>query len=151
MDLPNNQENLMSSNVKAIPDGYTSVTPYLIVGDAAKAIEFYKKAFGAKELLRMDSPGGKVGHAELMIGDSKIMLADVCQEKGAKCPKEFGGSPISIHLYVNDVDQTVKHAVAAGGTLTRPVENMFYGDRNGMIQDPFGHLWCVSTHVEEVS
>ncbi|HSW93226.1 MAG TPA: VOC family protein [Gammaproteobacteria bacterium] len=137
--------------VLAIPKGYHSITPYLIVDQAADAITFYKKAFGAKELLRMDHPNGKVGHAELKIGDSKMMLADECPEMNAHAPKTQGGSAVSMHLYVKNVDVIVKAAVKAGAKLTRPVTDMFYGDRSGMLEDPFGHVWCVSTHIEDVT
>lgn len=136
--------------VLPIPKGYHSVTPYLIVNNAAKAIDFYKKVFGAKEIARMEH-SGKVGHAELKIGDAKIMLADEYPEMGARSPVAYGGSPISIYLYVKDVDAVVKLAVRSGAKLTRPVDNMFYGDRSGGITDPFGHIWYVATHVEDVS
>ena len=141
----------MSTNVKAIPEGYTSVTPYLIFKDASKAIDYYKKVFAAKEIMRMPSPDGKIGHAEIQIGDSKLMLSDENEKNGSRSPEAFGGSPIAIHLYVQDVDQTVKAAVDAGGKLLKPIENMFYGDRNGMVQDPHGYKWCISTHVEDVT
>ncbi len=136
--------------VKPIPDGYHTATPYLIIGGAAKAIEFYKQAFGAQELFRMADPSGKVGHAEIKIGDSPIMLADEHPEMGHKGPKSLGGSPVGIMLYVRDVDTVVAQAVAAGATVTQPVKNQFYGDRSGTLTDPFGHLWTVSTHVEDV-
>lgn len=140
--------------VSPIPKGYSSITPYLIVKNAAKAIEFYKKVFLAKEVMRMDKPGGKIGHAELKIGDTKIMLADEAQEMGAKAsksPEALGNCSISIHLYTKNVDATIKLAVAAGAKLLRPVEDMFYGDRIGMVQDPYGHMWSVATHIEDVS
>jgi PhnB protein len=137
--------------VLAIPKGYHSITPYLIVNHAAKAIDFYKKVFGAKEVMRMEHKNGKVGHAELKIGDAKIMLADEYPEMGVHSPRAYGGSAVSIHLYVKDVDTTVAKAISAGAKLARPVENMFYGDRSGMIEDPYGHKWYVSTHVEDVS
>jgi PhnB protein len=140
-----------SKKVLAIPKGYHSITPYLIIDEAAKAIKFYKKVFGAKEVMRMDQPDGKVGHAELKIGDSIIMLADECPAKNAKSPTAFGGSAIAIHLYIKDVDTVVKRAVKLGAKLTRPVVDMFYGDRAGEIVDPFGHKWYVSTHVEDVT
>jgi PhnB protein len=136
--------------IKAIPEGYHSITPYLIVSNAAKAIEFYKQAFNAKEIMRLNM-GNKVGHAELQIGDSKIMLADEHPEMDARSPTTIGGSPISLHLYVQDVDATVKQAVSAGGKLVRPVDNKFYGDRSGEVQDPFGHRWYVATHIEDVA
>jgi len=136
--------------VSFIPKGYNSVTPYLIINQAAKAIEFYKKAFGAKEIMRMEKPDGKIGHAELKIGDSKIMLADECPEMGAHSPRATG-TPVGLHLYVKDVDAVVKKAVASKAKLTRAVENMFYGDRSGALEDPFGHHWYISTHIEDVS
>jgi PhnB protein len=136
--------------VKPIPEGYHSATPYLIVNGAARAIEFYKKAFRATELMRMADPGGKIMHAEIKIGDSPIMLADEVPQMGAKSPEAYGGSPITIMLYVEDVDSTVKQAVAAGAKLTRPVADQFYGDRTGGIKDPFGHEWYVATHKEDV-
>ncbi len=140
----------MASAVKPIPEGYHSVTPYLCVKDGARAIEFYERAFGAKEIYRMMQPDGRVGHAELQIGDSRIMLADEAPEVGARSPQSIGGSPVTIHLYVEDVDATVARAVEAGARLTRPVKDQFYGDRNGGVVDPFGHVWFVSTHVEDV-
>jgi PhnB protein len=133
------------------PKGYNTITPYLIVDNAKKALEFYKKAFGAKEVMKMDMPNGKIAHAELKIGDSKIMLADECHEMGAKSPKTVGGSPMSIHLYVKNVDATLKAAVSAGATILREVQDMFYGDRSGGLQDPSGHQWYVATHIEDVT
>jgi len=141
----------MASAVKAIPEGYHSVTPYLIVKGGARAIEFYERAFGARELFRMGQPDGRVGHAELEIGDSRLMLADEHPEIGARSPQSIGGSPVTIHLYVEDVDAIVARAVGAGATLTRPVADQFYGDRSGGLTDPFGHLWFVATHKEDVS
>ena len=140
----------MAEIVKPIPDGYHSVTPYLVVKDAAKAIEFYQQAFGAEEEMRLDM-GGKVGHAELRIGDSKIMLADEFPDMGYFGPKPDDGPAVSIHLYVEDVDQVVANAVAAGAEVKRPVEDQFYGDRIGTLRDPFGHSWSVATHKEEIS
>ncbi len=137
--------------VKAIPDGYHSATPYLIVDGAARAIDFYKRAFGAKELMRIPAPGDRVGHAEIKIGDSVIMLADEHPEIQARGPQHYGGSPVSILLYVADVDGLFKQAVAAGGTEVRPVADQFYGDRSGSLKDPFGHSWHLSTHKEDVS
>jgi PhnB protein len=136
--------------VKPIPQGYHSVTPYLIVKGAAAAIDFYKKTFGATELMRMPA-GDKIGHAEIKIGDSVVMLADENPEMGASSPQTVGGSPVSILLYVEDVDSVVNRAVTAGAKLTRPVEDQFYGDRAGSIQDPFGHSWYIHTHKEDVS
>lgn len=140
-----------TKKVLAIPKGYHSIIPYLIVNNAKKAIEFYKKAFAAKAVICMEHPGGKIGHAELKIGDAKIMLADECPQMNARSPEKFGGSPVGIHLYIKDVDGVVKRAVAAGAKLVRPVENMFYGDRSGALEDPYGHMWYVSTHIENVT
>ncbi len=139
------------ANVKPIPEGYHSVTPYLIIKGAADAIEFYKKAFGATELLRMPAPGGKVGHAEIKIGDSPIMLADESLEMGYTSPTTLGGTPISIMIYVDDVDTIFKQAIAAGGEEQKPLQDQFYGDRSGSLKDPFGHVWHVATHKEDVS
>ena len=141
------------SKVSHIPEGYNTVTPYLIIKGAAKAIEYYKEAFGAKEVVRMDGPDGKVGHAELQIGDSRIMLADENPTMGAGhvSADSIGGSPVSIYLYLPDVDHVVKRAVAAGAKILKPVQDQFYGDRSGFLQDPFGHLWGIATHVEDVS
>jgi PhnB protein len=141
---------MSKARTKPVPDGYHSVTPYLIVDGGAKAIDFYKRVFRASERMRMPSPGGKVGHAELTIGDATIMLADEHPEMGARGPRAFGGAAVSLHLYVEDVDATVKVAVAEGAKLLRPVEDKFYGDRMGTIEDPFGHHWHVSTHKEDV-
>ena len=141
----------MAGKVKPIPEGYHSVTPYLIVDGAAAAIEFYKKVFGATEVVRMPAPGGRIGHAEIKIGDSHVMLADENTEMNARSPKSVGGTPLSLMLYVEDVDKTVEGAVAAGAKLERPVEDKFYGDRMGGIEDPFGHQWYVGTHIEDVS
>ncbi|MFL5302204.1 MAG: VOC family protein [Anaeromyxobacteraceae bacterium] len=138
------------ASVKPIPDGYHAVTPYLIVKGAARAIDFYAAAFGARELFRMARPDGRVGHAELQIGDSRVMLADEHPEIGANSPQTIGGSPVTIHLYVEDVDATVARAVDAGARLDRPVADQFYGDRNGGVTDPFGHVWYVATHKEDV-
>ena len=138
------------AKVKATPEGYHNVTPYLIVDSAAKAIEFYKKIFGAKEKMRMPGPGGKVGHAELTIGDSMIMLADEHPDMGHRGPRAYTGSAVSVMVYVPDVDAAVKAAISDGAKVVRPVENQFYGDRLGTIEDPFGHSWHVATHVEDV-
>src|SRR2546430_13945596 len=136
--------------VVPIPAGYHSVTAYLAVSDGGRAIDFYKKAFAAKELLRMAGPGGKVGHAEVRIGDSHVMLADEHPNMGFLGPQSRGGTTVQLHLYVKDVDATVEKALAAGGKLKRPVEDKFYGDRAGTIEDPFGHVWYVATHKAEV-
>ena len=141
----------MTSKVKPIPEGYYTVTPYLIIKDAASAIEFYKKAFGATELERMADPDGKVRHAEIKIGNSPIMLADEFPEMGARSPQSFGGSPVSFYLYVEDVDAVFSQAVAAGAKVLAPVEDQFYGDRRGAVTDPFGHVWYIATHKEDVS
>lgn len=138
-------------SVKAIPDGYASVTPYLIINGAAKALEFYKRVFHANVRMCMPASDGKVGHAEIEIGGSVIMLADECPERNAKGPQAYGGSPVSIHVYVTNSDEVFARAMAAGATQLRPVENQFYGDRSGGFADPFGHSWYVSTHVEDVS
>lgn len=137
--------------VSAIPKNYHTLTPYLIINNAARAIDFYKKAFGAKEVMRMEHSGGKIGHAELKIGDTKLMLADEYPEMDARSPEAYGGSPVSIYLYVKNVDDIVDKAVSSGATLKKPVENMFYGDRCGTVVDPYGHKWHVSTHIEDVS
>lgn len=137
--------------VKAIPDGYHSITPYLIVRDAAKAIEFYTAALGAVELFRMPTPDGKVMHAEIKIGDSIVMLGDENPAYGAVGPQTLGGSPLGLMVYVPDVDARFAKALAAGGTEERPLTNQFYGDRSGTIVDPFGHKWTIATHVEDVA
>jgi PhnB protein len=135
---------------KPVPEGYHTATPYLAVDDAAKAIEYYTKAFGAKERVRMDAPGGKIGHAELEIGDSLVMLSDPFPEASTKPPSELGGTSASVFLYVEDVDAVVKKAVEAGATITMEVADQFWGDRFGTVTDPFGHVWSVATHVEDV-
>ena len=137
--------------VSPIPEGYHSVTPYLVMKNAAAAIEFYKEAFGAVELLRMAAPGGKIGHAEIKIGDSPVMLADEYPDMGFKGPESLGGTPVSLMIYVDDVDKIYPQAIAAGGKEVRPLQNQFYGDRSGTLTDPFGHVWTISTHVEDVS
>jgi PhnB protein len=136
---------------KPIPDGYHAATPYLAVDDAAQAIEYYKKAFSAKERVRMNGPDGKVGHAELEIGDALVMLADPFPQSSTTSPKELGGTSVSIFMYVEDVDAVVKQAVDAGATLTMEVADQFWGDRMGSISDPFGHSWSLGTHVEDLS
>jgi PhnB protein len=143
-------ERSTSVAVKPIPDGYHTATPYLIVKNAANAIDFYKKAFGATELMRMPGPGGRIMHAEIKIGDSPIMLSDESPEMGHRSPQSLGGTPISILLYVKDVDAQFNQAVAAGATAQRPVEDQFYGDRMGTLVDPFGHIWSLGTHKEDV-
>jgi PhnB protein len=143
----------MAASAKPIPDGYHSVTPYLSVRNATEAIAFYKKAFGAVELYRIDMPGGKVGHAELQIGDSRVMLADEFPDMPdavTSSPRALGGTSFGLNLYLPGVDAAFKKAVEAGAKVKRPVEDKFYGDRSGTIEDPFGHIWTLSTHVEDV-
>lgn len=140
----------MSGSVKPVPDGYHTATPYLIVNGGAAAIEFYRRAFGATEIMRIEHQG-KIGHAEIRIGDSPIMLADEYPEMGARAPQALGGSPVSIMLYVDDVDAVVERALAAGAKLQRPVADQFYGDRTGSVEDPFGHSWHVATHIRDIS
>jgi len=141
----------MPSNVKPIPDGHHTVAPYLAIKNAVGALEFYKKAFGATETYKLIVPDGRLGHAELRLGDSLIMLSDEFPEFGGKAPEALGGSPVSIHLYVEDVDAFVKRAVAAGAREVKPVADQFYGDRAGQLEDPYGHLWWVATHKEDVA
>lgn len=136
--------------VKPIPEGYHTATPYLTIRNAAAAIDFYKHAFGATELFRMPDPSGKIGHAEIKIGDSPIMMSDEYPEMGARSPQTIGGVAGSICLYVDDVDTVFKRAIAAGAKQLRPVENQFYGDRSGKLEDPFGHVWMIGTHIEDV-
>jgi PhnB protein len=141
------------SKVSYIPKDFNSITPYLIVHDAARAIDYYKKVFGATEILRMPGPNGKIGHAELKIGNSHIMLADENPQvgQGHTSATSIGASPVSLYVYLPDVDRAVERAKAEGGKILKPVQDQFYGDRSGFIQDPFGHLWSVATHVEDVS
>ena len=141
----------MTAAVKPIPEGHHTVTPYLILSGASDAIAFYEKALGAEEVMRLADPGGKVHHAEISIGDSRIMLADEHPEIQALSPKTVGGSPVSIHLYLEDVDRAVERAVAAGAKLVRPVADQFYGDRVGGIEKPFGYRWFVATHKEDLT
>jgi PhnB protein len=135
---------------KPIPEGYHTVTPYLVVDDAIEAIDYYKKAFGAKERMRMEAPDGKIGHAELEIGDSLVMLSDPFPQATTRPPSELGGTSAGVFLYVEDVDAVVKKAVDAGATITMEVSDQFWGDRFGSVKDPFGHSWSVATHVEDV-
>ena len=137
--------------VRPIPEGYHSVTPYLAVEDAAKAIDFYKEAFGAQEMLRMPGPDGKIGHAELQIGDSKLMLSDPFPHSNVRPPSERGGPTASIFLYVEDVDETFEQAQRAGADVVSELEDMFWGDRFGTLSDPFGHVWSIATHKEDLS
>jgi PhnB protein len=138
------------SDVKPIPDGYPQVTPYLYVDGAAAAIEFYEKVLGAKERMRMPGPDGKLGHAELELGNGLIMLADEHPDMGIRSPKAIGGTPMAISVYVEDADQVFNAAIEGGAKELRPVENQFYGDRSGQFEDPWGHHWSVATHVEDV-
>ena len=141
----------MTSNVKAIPEGYHSITPFLVVKNCADAIEFYKKAFDAEERYRMNMPDGKVGHAELKIGDSVLMLADEFSEMKSLSPKSIGGSPVSMYVYVQDVDAMFNNAVSAGGIVLDGVKDQFWGDRHGRLEDPYGHLWSIATHKKDLS
>jgi PhnB protein len=137
--------------VKSVPDGYHTITPYLIINGAAQAIEFYKRAFGAAETVRMPDPKGRIAHAEIKIGDSMIMLADEHHEMGYRGPRTLGGTSVSILLYVPDVDSVFDRAIKAGAKSQRPVADQFYGDRMGTLEDPFGHVWTIGTHIEDVS
>jgi PhnB protein len=137
--------------VQPIPEGYHTLAPYLTVDNAAQAIDYYKDAFGAKERVRMEAPGGAIGHAELEIGDSVVMLSDPFPQASTKAPKELGGTSVSVFMYVKDVDAVVKQAVDAGATVLMEVEDQFWGDRFGTVQDPFGHTWSIATHVEDVT
>lgn len=141
----------MASTVKPIPEGFHTVTPYLVLHDAARAIEFYKRAFNATERLRMDGPAGKIGHAELQIGDSIIMLGDEMPGTGNRSPQSLGGSSTGIFLYVKDVDAAFQKAVSAGAKIEQPLQDMFWGDRYGKLTDPFGHSWSLATHKEDVA
>ena len=136
------------ADVKSIPEGYHSLTPYLVINGAADAMEYYKKAFGAVELFRMEH-GGKIGHAEMKVGDSPFMLADASEQY--KGPKTLGGTPVSLMIYVDDVDTVYPQAIAAGGVEHRPLQDQFYGDRSGTLTDPYGHVWTIATHKEDVT
>jgi len=138
-------------STKPIPDGYHTVTPYLIINGAADAIDFYKRAFGATEIMRMPDPKGRIGHAEIRVGDSVIMMADQHQEMGYRDPRALGGTAVSIVLYVDNVDTVFERAIKAGAKSQRPVADQFYGDRMGTLEDPFGHVWTIGTHIEDVS
>jgi PhnB protein len=137
--------------VKPIPDGYRTVTPYLVVNDAAGAIDFYKRAFGAQEVMRMAGPQGKIGHAELKIGDSMIMLSDEMPGTGMRSPKSLGGTAVGVFLYLKDVDTTFNQATSAGAKVDAPLADMFWGDRYGKLTDPYGHAWSLATHKEDVA
>ena len=142
----------MSKKVKAIPDGYHTITPNIIVAGAAKAIDFYKKAFGAEEIMRMPGPdGARIMHAELRIGDSPIMLSDEMPDMGCKAPNAYGGSPVSFYVYVENVDAAWKRAVDAGAKVTMPLADMFWGDRIGSVEDPFGHKWSLAQHIKDLT
>jgi PhnB protein len=141
----------MAGKVNPIPEGYHTVTPYLIVRGGAEAIDFYKKAFGAEERFRMPGPGGKLMHAEIQIGDSVLMLGDESPEMGVKSPQTLGGPGMSVMLYVTDVDASFKQAIAAGASVKQPPTDMFWGDRFGKVTDPFGHEWGIATHIEDVA
>ena len=138
-------------NVKPVPEGYHNITPYLFVRSAASAVDFYKNIFGATEIMRMPGSNGKIMHAELRIGDSIVMLADENPQTGMMSPQTVGGFSMGMHLYVENVDQVIQKAVESGAKLLRPIKNQFYGDRSGTVLDPFGHMWSVATHVEDVS
>lgn len=141
----------MANKVKPIPEGYLNVTPYLVIKGAAAAIDFYKKAFGAVEVMRMPQPDGRVGHAELKFGDSIVMLADEFPEMAVVGPKTLGNTSVALLLYVDDVDKAVERAVSLGATIKKPVADQFYGDRTGTLEDPFGHKWTLAVHLEDVS
>ena len=142
---------MTATNAKPIPDGMHSLTPHLVCAGAGAAIDFYKAAFGAVELSRLPGPGGKLMHGSVRIGDSVLMLTDEMPEWGSLGPKALKGSPVTIHLYVNDVDAAVAQAVAAGAKVTMPVADMFWGDRYGQLEDPFGHKWSVATHTQDLT
>ena len=144
-------DSLMRTNARYIPDGFHTITPYLTVNDAERAIEFYKRAFGARERVRMPGPDGKIAHAELQIGDSVIMLGGECPERGAVSPQTLEGSPVGLALYVEDVDKVFNRAVEEGASSKEQVEDKFWGDRAGALTDPFGHKWMLLTHIEDVS
>ena len=141
----------MTNKVKPIPDGYHTATPYLIIRGAAKALDYYKKVFGATELMRMAQPDGRIGHAEIRIGTSVIMMADEFPEMGACSPQHYGGTPVSILLYFPDADRVFREAVASGANVLKPMQDQFYGDRTGTLTDPFGHQWTIATHIEDVT
>lgn len=140
----------MASKASPIPEGYHSVTPYLVIRGGAEAMTFYRKAFNATEVMRMEGPNGTIGHAEIAIGDSRVMLSDECPEMGARSPQALGGSPVTIHLYVEDVDAVAAQAVTAGAKLVHPAQDQFWGDRSATVEDPFGHVWHLATHQEDI-
>jgi len=141
----------MAQAARRIPEGHNTVSPYLIVDGAGRALDFYKRAFGATELFRLEAPGGKIGHAEIRIGDTVIMMADEHPDHHAYSPRHYKGSPVSLHVYVENVDAVAQQAIAAGANVTRPVQDMFYGDRSGTFEDPFGHTGHVATHVADLT
>lgn len=141
----------MAPQVKPVPDGYHNITPYLVIKGAAAAIDFYKQAFGATEIARIAQPDGRIGHAELKLGDSHLMLADEFPEMDTVGPKTLGNTPVGLMLYVDDVDTVFAKALALGATVNKPLADQFYGDRNGTVIDPFGHKWTIATHKEDVS
>jgi PhnB protein len=142
---------MSTQSVKPIPEGMHSLTPHLVCANAAEAIEFYKKAFGATELFRMQGPDGKIGHAQLKIGDSVVMLTDEMPQRGSVGPKALKGTPVSLFMYVESADKAFERAVAAGATVQIPLADMFWGDRWGLVEDPFGHQWHIATHIRDVS
>jgi PhnB protein len=148
---PFRRRRLMLKKAKSVPRGYRTVTPYLIIKDAASAIDYYKQAFKAKVLMCLSEPSGKVGHAEIKIGDSRMMLADEYPEMGSRGPQSFGGSPVSILLYVDDCDEIFNRAIAKGAKIVKPISDQFYGDRAGTLEDPFGHVWTIATHKEDLT
>jgi len=141
----------MAGKVNPIPEGFNSVTPHIVVKGAKAAMDFYKKAFGAEEVMCIPAPDGSVMHAEIQLGNSRVMIAEENPQMGCQSPKSLGGSPITVHLYVNDVDSVVNQAVKAGATPVMPITDMFWGDRYGMVTDPFGHKWSVATHTEDLT
>jgi PhnB protein len=145
------KDSIMAKKVAPIPPGYHTVTPYLAIRKAARAIDFYKKAFGAAESYRLEAPDGSIAHAEIRIGDSPVMLSDENPEMGSKSPQTLGGTPANLLLYVEDVDAAFRRAVAAGATATMPPADMFWGDRYGKLLDPFGHEWSLATHIEDLT
>jgi PhnB protein len=147
----NVKEDFMKGETKPIPDDYRGATPYLCVNGAARPLDFYKQAFGAREVMRMPHPDGRIGHAEIRIGDAPIMLADEFPEMDFRSPTSLGGTPVNLFIYVADVDRVVSQAESAGAKVTRPVADQFYGDRVGVLKDPFGHSWSFATHIEDVS
>lgn len=141
----------MAGKINPVPEGFHTLSPHIVVENASGAIDFYKKAFAAKEIMRMPEPGGKVMHAELKIGDSILMMCEACPESGATAPTKAGGSGVTLHLYVADADAAMQRAADAGATITMPAQDMFWGDRFGQLTDPFGHAWSIATHIEDLT